>query len=353
MTKMDQPKEIAFRNTDQPDTRALAAATGSSATSELDRQIQRVRRIGKRMFGVANCIVSLTGAPIVATTPAQGKRSMESIEIAFCDTIPLSEHATAVSDTRNDMMLSNHRSVVGAPYIRFYASHPIYSQNNLAGSISLVDYAARDFSEEDKLLLADLSALIERELHMGALNSSQLELQRKNRNLRRDSLVDPVIGTWNRAAITRVLTTETDRCKKEELPLSLVFVDMDSIRTIIDLHGHMIGDSVLLKAASRLRSCIRPSDALGRFDGEKFMIVLPGASHDIAKVVAERMRQAVMSEPETAGAVTVNLTISAGTVSTDRFESASIDQLIAQADAALRSAKSTGINRIVQALPNP
>jgi diguanylate cyclase (GGDEF)-like protein len=333
----------------QTGTREAQAEPISYFSDEVEQQISRVRRIGKRIFDVSNCIVTFKEN---ASGYSNDEWSIEAIEQAFCVSLSIAERLTVIADASREPLLASHRSVVGAPYIRFYAAHPILNEENaVVGSVSLIDYAPRAFSDEDKQLLADLSALIARELQMNAMNASQLDLVKKNRNLRRESLIDPVVGTWNRAAITRLLGVEAERCRKEEKPLSLVFAELDFFREIRDAHGQPAGDHVLLKAASKLRSCIRPSDALGRYEGEKFMIVLPGASHATVMVVAERMRQAVMHQPELIGETTVNLTICSGTVSTDLFPAAAIDELITHADLALRSAKSAGNNRIAQAMP--
>jgi diguanylate cyclase (GGDEF)-like protein len=104
--------------------------------------------------------------------------------------------------------------------------------------------------------------------------------------------------------------------------------------------------------ASKLRNCIRPQEALGRYGGEEFLIVLPGASHATALSVAERMRREVSAAPVVVGGATFNLTISAGVASTDLFPSATTEELISRADVALYAAKDAGRNRVVQATPD-
>jgi diguanylate cyclase (GGDEF)-like protein len=200
-------------------------------------------------------------------------------------------------------------------------------------------------------MLADLAALVERELLVRVMNASQLDLQKKNKNLRRKSLVDPLIGTWNRGAIMRILTIEAIRCDKAGVPLSLIVADLDYFKKINDTYGHPAGDAVLVKVASRLRSCIRPQEALGRYGGEEFLIVLPGSSSATAMAVAERMRAAVAAQPETIAGTSLNLTISAGVASTDAFPTATTEELISRADVALYAAKDGGRNRVVKATP--
>lgn len=321
-----------------------------SAWGDTDPQLERIRRIGRRLFDVANCVIVLGNN---ASDPNDGGRALDS-DAAFCHGMPMSDQIRVIADTHNDPRLARHSSIGGGPPIRFYASHPVYGQDRaLIGSLNLVDYVPRpSFREGDKRMLADLAVLVERELEMRLLNEQQLELQKKNKNLRRKSLIDPLIGTWNRGAIMRILTIEAIRCDKAGVPLSLIVADLDFFKKINDTYGHPAGDTVLVKVASRLRSCIRPQEALGRYGGEEFLIVLPGSSHETAMAVAERMRLSIAAQPEAIGNATLNLTISAGVASTDMFPTATTEELISRADTALYAAKDAGRNRVVKATPD-
>lgn len=342
MTSREHPK--------QADGSIGLPESADELSAEADQQLLRIRRIGKRLFGVANCVISFAD---VATNMPESERSLASIEAAFCLSQPLPNNLVVVSDARAETPLNQHRLVVGAPYIRFYVAHPIYNNDKVViGSINLIDYLPRTLSEQDRQLLADLARLVERELHLRSMSVTQLDLQKKNKNLRRKSLIDPLIGTWNRGAIMRILTIEAIRCDKLSIPLSLIVADLDFFKKINDTYGHPAGDTVLVKVASRLRSCIRSQEALGRYGGEEFLIVLPGSSHTTAMAVGERMRQAVATQPEVIGEATFNLTISAGIASTDLFPSATTEELISRADIALYAAKDAGRNRIVLAMPD-
>lgn len=318
---------------------------------ELDEPMLRLGRIGRKLFGVASCMITLGDAP---PNRRDSDRSDASAEAAFCYSVSLSEEPVVVADARNHLSLRQHSAVAGAPHIRFYASHPVFDEGRtLVGCVNLIDYAPRSiFHEGDRQALADLAALVERELRLRSVNALQLDLQKKNKNLRRKSLIDPLIGTWNRGAIMRILTIEAARCDKVGVPLSLIVADLDYFKKINDSYGHPAGDSVLVKVASRLRSCIRPQEALGRYGGEEFLVVLPGSSHSTAMAVAERMRVAVASQPETIGGVALNLTISAGVAATDMFPTATTEELISRADVALYAAKDAGRNRVMNAVPD-
>lgn len=337
--------------TKQAETPMLQSGQGEALYCNGDPQMARIRRIGKQLFDVANCVITFGNMPLAFP---DDDRSMASVEAAFCGSVALSDETVVVPDARTHLLLRQHNAVAGAPYIRFYASHPIFNEDKtLAGSINLIDYAPRPaFREGDRQMLADLAALVERELHLRSINAAQLDLQKKNKNLRRKSLIDPLIGTWNRGAIMRILTIEAARCDKAGVPLSLIVADLDFFKKINDTYGHPAGDTVLVKVASRLRSCIRPQEALGRYGGEEFLIVLPGSSHTTAMAVAERMRIAIATQPELIGGTALNLTISAGVASTDVFPTATTEELISRADMALYAAKDAGRNRVVKATPD-
>lgn len=335
---------------EQAEAPAQPAEPTEFAWSDAGPQLQRIRRIGKRLFDVADCVITFGATP----PRLAGGDSASAAETAFCYSMPRSDQPVVMTDTLDYPAIVRRHAVGGASSIRFYASHPVHNQDKvLTGSVNLVDYVPRPFFREgDRQMLADLAALVERELELRSVNALQLDLQKKNKNLRRKSLIDPLIGTWNRGAIMRILTIEAIRCDKAGVPLSLIVADLDYFKKINDTYGHPAGDTVLVKVASRLRSCIRPQEALGRYGGEEFLIVLPGSSHETAQAVAERMRVAISSQPETVGSTALNLTISAGVASTDVFPTATTEELISRADMALYAAKDAGRNRVVKATPD-
>ncbi|HCE09353.1 MAG TPA: hypothetical protein DEQ40_12275 [Oxalobacteraceae bacterium] len=342
MTTQDRPM--------QADAATLMAELAGASSAETEQRLLPIQRIGRRLFGVANCLITFGDAR--ANSP-ENERSMASIEAAFCYSVPQPRVPMVVTDTRNEQSLRGHRLVFGAPYIRFYVAYPIHgSDGTPIGSISLIDYAPRAFSDEDQLLLADLTQIVERELQVRSMNAFQLDLQKKNKTLRRKSLIDPLIGTWNRGAIMRILAIESVRCDKVGVPLSLIVLDLDFFKKINDSYGHPAGDTVLVKVASRLRSCIRPAEALGRYGGEEFLVVLPATSEATAMAVAERMRRAIAEQPEVIGEASFNLSISAGVASTETFPAAAAEELISRADVALYAAKDAGRNCVRQAKPD-
>jgi diguanylate cyclase (GGDEF)-like protein len=322
---------------------------GNSRTDpdKYEVKIARFERLGIHLFSVANCIVSFGN---LRERFDRSEQSMVSIEAAFCDMLGFCDQIRVFNNLHFEEMYSDHPSVKGDPNIVFCAQHPLFDvHDQCVGCIYLIDYVEHVFDDQSRLLLADLAVMVERELLMGALKLQYAELVKQVRNLKRDALLDPVLGMWNRAAITRSLGLELERCQKAEKPLSLLYISTNQYQSLKERFGGSISDGFLLKVASRMRSCIRPFDALGRFDSDAFLIVLPGASNLVAAAVAERIRLTVIARSELIEDESLDISISVGIASSSVFSNVTPEILVANAEKALLSAQRLESNSIVQA----
>lgn len=309
-------------------------------------RMARFERIGVRLFSVANCLVSFGH---LAARFDRSELAMVMQEANLCDSMGFADEINVISDLSRDEKFSQHPCVQADPHIRFCARHPIFNaEEELVGNIFLIDYVGRDLDDESRLLFADLAHMVERELDVGVMRIEANEMRRQIRSLKRDALLDPVLGMWNRGAIIRSLSLEMDRCAKAEKPLSLLFIGVDQYSALRESFGTVFSDTLLLKVVSRMRSCIRPFDALGRFESDAFMVVLPGASNLVAAAVAERIRLSVVTHQEKLGEQAVEVSICIGIASTSIFTQQDSNTLISLAERALRKAKQSG-PKIVQA----
>jgi len=162
--------------------------------------------------------------------------------------------------------------------------------------------------------------------------------------LERLSQVDPLTGAFNRRGLEIAFSVSDDG---GEEPTSVVMVDVDHFKKINDEYGHAIGDEALKRVAGVLSSGLRAGDAVIRYGGEEFLLVLPRVRLDLAAKIAERARIAVEAVEIDAGGVRFRVTISAGVAERRRGESR--EEVIDRADTALYSAKQSGRNRIVTA----
>ncbi|WP_169952870.1 GGDEF domain-containing protein [Microbispora sp. H11081] len=156
---------------------------------------------------------------------------------------------------------------------------------------------------------------------------------------------DPKTGLLNAAAWQREADTEIARAQRSGDTLALVLVDIDHFKKVNDTYGHLVGDQVLAQVAATLRTQLREYDVVGRFGGEEFVVLLPGADVREARRVAERLRARVgrMVVPSEQAAVTV--TVSAG-VAIMNMHGEDLIELLAAADLALYRAKELGRDRV-------
>jgi diguanylate cyclase (GGDEF)-like protein len=156
---------------------------------------------------------------------------------------------------------------------------------------------------------------------------------------------DTLTGTWNRRKILEILRLETARASREGGSLGVIMADIDGFKSLNDTLGHPSGDAALCETAKRMGAALRPYDALGRFGGEEFLIILPDCELPGARATAERVRLAIAEAPVVTPSKTTTITISLG-VATGKGAGLDADSLIRTADEALYRAKRAGRNRV-------
>ncbi|HEX4146058.1 MAG TPA: diguanylate cyclase [Pirellulales bacterium] len=164
--------------------------------------------------------------------------------------------------------------------------------------------------------------------------------------LRDQATRDPLTGLWNRAAILDILGDELARSAREGGSLGVLMADLDCFKHINDSYGHPTGDEVLQGVARALRNTVRRYDAVGRYGGEEFLIVLPGCDESNAVSHAERLRAAVNRVTVETAVAKVHPSVSLGVVVSNRHTSLDIGDLIQAADTALYRAKHAGRGRV-------
>jgi diguanylate cyclase (GGDEF)-like protein len=160
--------------------------------------------------------------------------------------------------------------------------------------------------------------------------------------LRDQAMRDSLTGFWNRRAIFEILEGEIARCQKESHPLCIIMADLDHFKMVNDTWGHLGGDAVLRVVSDRLRQGLRRNEALGKYGGEEFLILLPLCTLSIAIRRAEELREAVQAKTIHICGREIVVTCSFGVA---MFEPGfSVEELVGKADAALYVAKNRGRN---------
>lgn len=174
-------------------------------------------------------------------------------------------------------------------------------------------------------------------------------LQEHNRELTALADNDSLTGIANRRRFEAGLDMEFARASRSGAPLSLLMFDVDYFKRYNDTYGHVAGDACLRQVAHTLRdSLVRPGDLAARYGGEEFVALLPDTDPVGARMVAERIRQAVMAlaiphDGNGAGVVTISVGVY---TSTADAPAASPTVLVERADALLYRAKHSGRNQV-------
>lgn len=177
----------------------------------------------------------------------------------------------------------------------------------------------------------------------------QAELLKAREEQREQATHDSLTRIWNRPAILDILQRELERAARENVPLTVIMVDLDHFKLVNDTYGHVAGDAVLREAGRRMQASMRSYDAIGRYGGEEFLIVLPRCDSESSRNHAERLRAAIAAESMTLSGRAVPLTASFGVTTVFDASQATAEMLIYTADEALYRAKREGRNRVVTA----
>jgi len=170
--------------------------------------------------------------------------------------------------------------------------------------------------------------------------------ERSEAQMRDIAMKDALTGLFNRRAFMDLAERELTRVRRAGAPFAVLMLDIDHFKKVNDTHGHQAGDSVLAEFAARAQRCIRAGDVLGRYGGEEFCVLLPGAALQTAVTVAERIRALVEAHP--LGQPPSAVTVSIGVAGCDDAKQAELGPIIGRADKALYDAKRAGRNRVLQ-----
>ncbi|MBN3809503.1 diguanylate cyclase [Paraburkholderia sp. Ac-20347] len=171
------------------------------------------------------------------------------------------------------------------------------------------------------------------------------KLAEQSRMLEGLSRTDGLTGLLNRRHWENLLVREFERCRATRYASSLLLIDLDHFKDVNDTRGHQAGDAVLSAFAGQLREHFRASDSIGRYGGEEFGVVLPGATLAEARTVAERFARAVRLQAKDEDSM-CPCTVSIGVAQCDEAMNDHAAWL-KRADSSLYRAKMTGRDRVV------
>lgn len=218
----------------------------------------------------------------------------------------------------------NTRPITGTEEYMFQnlTISPITAPNGEVGKVCLLVYDVTEFA------------------------SSKRALERANEQLAKLSMTDRLTGLLNRGTWENLVDAEYERFRRYGQATSLVMFDIDHFKPVNDTYGHLAGDEVIRHTADVTRNNIRQSDSAGRYGGEEFGIILPETDAESARVICERIREAIENSTVSTTAGDIRYTVSMGIAQlTETPEN--YMQWMQKADEALYKAKESGRNKVV------
>ncbi len=210
---------------------------------------------------------------------------------------------------------------------------PMSVREQVLGVMTVTSSRPAAFGREDEELLTFLGTSIVRDL--------------ENARLYQLAITDSLTKVFNRQYLLHRLPDEIERFKRYGDPFSIVLFDVDHFKRLNDMHGHHAGDAVLRALAEGVREDLRESDALVRYGGEEFLVLLPKADITAATRIAERIRADVAARHFRYLNIDLRITVSLGVGQYESIETES--SFVHRVDLALYEAKSKGRNRVVVA----
>ncbi|HEX9163834.1 MAG TPA: GGDEF domain-containing protein [Thermoanaerobaculia bacterium] len=240
--------------------------------------------------------------------------------------------------TTNDVIVKDERAVLRpgtSPAGVDHDVHSVLKQENRTAGLVLVCRRDPPFNDDER--------------HVVEIFAMQVSMLLDNLRARAKILsladVDDLTGVPNRRYFRRQLTSEMERCRVYNVPLSLLVIDVDNFKEINDTFGHVMGDVVLSELCGTIRESLRTPDSVARFGGDEFAVILPHTDSAGAAKVAERILKQVedMTIASDEEGV-IRCTVSIGVA---QFQPAdvSFNDIVRRADACLYDAKRQGKNR--------
>ncbi|MDI6861256.1 MAG: sensor domain-containing diguanylate cyclase [Caldisericia bacterium] len=208
---------------------------------------------------------------------------------------------------------------------------PIFYENEPIGVINIESKVYNRFTESDVLLIETLSNTI----GVAIINAKLYEETKKL------SLIDELTGLGNFRFLKETVEKEFEKAKRYNLPLSIIFFDLDNFKRINDTKGHQVGSLILVNIARIVQRIIRKSDYAFRYGGDEFVIVLPMTDKEGAKKIADRLKEEINAS-EIEG---VKITASIG-ISTYPEDAINSIELLEKADKYAYFSKSLGGDRV-------
>lgn len=156
---------------------------------------------------------------------------------------------------------------------------------------------------------------------------------------------DALTGLANRLLLADRLRQAMNQSVRRNQRLAVAYLDLDGFKSVNDIHGHAVGDQLLITLASRMKQALRDGDTLSRIGGDEFVAVLGDLTDAEASVPILTRLLSATAQSVTIGSAELHVSASLGVTFYPQVEDVDADQLVRQADQAMYQAKQSGKNR--------
>lgn len=311
----------------------------------LNERFDRITRTVCRMFDMPIAYVSMIDKD------TQWFKSISGVDLestdrstSMCTHTLLVDEYIICDDLSKDERFNDSPFVTSGLCLRFYAGFTLKSKGQNIGTLCMTDTKPRTLSSTDISTMRDLVAWAQTEVNLTQLSELQIQLISELDQAQHDAKIDGLTELWNQAAIKEILQRVHQHHTITKNPYSIMMIDVDKFKTINDTHGHLFGDQVLKAIANDLKMSLRPSDAIGRYGGDEFIIILENCPYERAKALSQRVLQHNQQLIVINNNQKINCTISIGFASTDHVQVDDCEALLEHADQSLYEAKQNGRN---------
>ncbi|TMJ08824.1 MAG: sensor domain-containing diguanylate cyclase [Bacillati bacterium ANGP1] len=248
-----------------------------------------------------------------------------------CEISLLTKHTTEDVESGIPLLIpdlkSEPRWFLREPRIRSAILAPLVVHRRPIGVVGAYREAVGGFPAADLNLLAIVARYL----------AGAVEVARLHEQLKELAATDSLTGLANRRAFLDRLQAEIQRGRRAKSEFCVALLDLDRFKAVNDIHGHAVGDQVLIRVAETLSQAVRQSDLAARFGGDEFILLLPESSRAQAMEMLDRLRTVVIPLPDRAGRG-VRTTFSWGIAAWPR-DGEEPDQLLQVADLRLYAMK--------------
>ncbi|MBA3461055.1 MAG: diguanylate cyclase [Deltaproteobacteria bacterium] len=282
-------------------------------------------------FGVERCLISVRG------DAGGGRTSNPSIwnHLEQCR-MAAASRATVLAMT-----------VGGVSHCESCCAVPLETPLGSHGFLGLVAATPRIFGDEERTVLQAVASKLATELGWRAVHDRTAdELAR----LASGPGLDPLVGTWNQVAMMQLMTAQASAAARSKQPLTAIVLDVDDLHSINTRYGLKTGDLMLRRIADAVRANVRTEDLVGRWTGDKIVVVLRDVALEGAQQVAKHLRTALEARPlELASGELLVIPVTVGLAMMEPSEEPS--HMVARAIAAAKRAAAEGL-AIADAAPD-